>query len=82
MQMVRIGEGELGVGHTEMAYHMHVFDSCLFRFRPPVRAPAKKILAVAISLCVFEVYCANQLPTIDQRRITDASQFLCLIIIC
>ena len=57
-------------------------DSYLFRFQPPgpVRArPDKKILAVAnlaISLCV-EVQCANQLPTIDLRRITDVFRFSC-----
>ncbi len=52
-------------------------DSCLFRFQPPGPArarPQKKILAVAISLCV-EVQCANQWPTIDLRRITDVFQF-------
>ena len=82
MQMIRVGEGAFGVGQTERAITpsseaRHL--SCLFRFRPPVRARPKKN---SRSLCALEVKCANQLPTIDQHRITDAFQFSCLIIIC
>ncbi len=87
MQMIRVGVGAIGVGQsrseraiTPSSEARHL--SCLFRFRAACPDSGRSAENKSKSLDALEVKCANQLSTMDQRRITDAFQFSCLIIIC
>ena len=85
--LVGVGQTERAITPSSEARHL----SWLFRFRPRVRLGRKKILDLFMrwNLCANQLptidqrrICANQLPTIDQHMITYAFQISCMIIIC